>query len=377
MRDELRICHVFATFAPGGPQVRIANIFNSLPDRFSHTILAMDGNTSASALIRPEVRVKFVDAERAKWGPAYGLYLGRKLRALRPDLLTTHNWGSMDAAVGAALCRVRPWVHMETGFEADEAVSPKRRRVVARRWLLRAAAAVIVPSRNLERMARDEWKVSPERVRLVANGVDCDRFVPGNDERFRSSLGIHASAVVVGTVAHLRPVKDPLGLLDAFADVAGGRHDSHLVYFGEGEMRPAIEQRARERGLVDRVHLPGHVTDAAACHRSLDLFALCSRSEQSPVSVLEAMACGRPVLSTDVGEVKESVAGPNADHVTALDDRDAYRAALASLLADRGLRERIGAANRARAVDRFGLAAMVDRYREIYEQAAQGGAPAG
>lgn len=359
--SELHLCHVFATFGPGGPQVRTAAILNALPaGRYRHTIIAMDGRTGCRERLDADVRAEIVEPRRN------ALRMGSILRRLRPDLLVTYNWGSMDAAIGAALYRVRPWIHAEDGFNPDEAEGQKARRVWARRILLRGAAALVLPSLVLRRIATEKWKVPAERTVHIPNGVDLERFSPGPGAAMRAELGIPEGAVVVGTVAGLRRVKNPLRLLEAFAAVGLG--NAHLVFVGAGEMEGALKSRIAELGLEGRAHLAGHVEDTVACHRMIDVFALSSDTEQMPLSVVEAMGCARPVLSPDVGDIREMVAEPNRGLIVPDDDEAAYRDALRRLLTESDLRAKLGGANRARAEERYAKSVMVEAYRSLYER---------
>ena len=190
-------------------------------------------------------------------GPLSGLRSARALVAdERPDLVLTYNWGSFDAVL-AARGSGRPHVHHEDGFNIDEAVRQKTRRVLARRFGLRRAYRVVVPSHNLERIATATWRLAPERVQLISNGIHTDRFQPedGADSSrnrlaVRARLGIPARALVVGTVGHLRPVKNYARLLSACAALPAAAYAErgvHVLVVGDGEQREALERQARER----------------------------------------------------------------------------------------------------------------------------------
>ena len=368
-RTLTRICHVFPTFAAGGPQVRVAQIINSLPGTYRHTILAIDGDTSARSRLRPSVDVEFADVPQSRFKFAHTFRLGRYLHRLNADLLITQNWGALDAMMSTPIGSRLPWIHMETGFNLDEAHGFKKRRMLARRVIFNRASAIVVPSQTLATIAQTLWGVSPSQIHYIPNGVDVRHFRPDTDDSFRKSLGIERDDVVIGTVANLRPVKDPLRLLEAFASAADRFPKARLVYVGDGSMRHRLEARIGELGLRQRVRVLGHMDDVSGAHRCFDVFALSSQSEQCPVSVLEAMATGRPVLSTDVGDVKAMLCAENRPFVTQNDDATAYRNALWKLVADEELRASIGVENRLRAENLFTVEAMTDAYRALYERA--------
>jgi glycosyltransferase involved in cell wall biosynthesis len=353
--------HVFPTFGPGGQQARTAAVLNGLPPGCRHTIVALDGLTTSRERFRAGLPVEFAR-------PASGIVpLGRLLRRIAPDLLFTYNWGSMDAVIGAALGRVRPWIHVEDGFGPDEAVRQKRRRVWTRGLLLRGAHSVIVPSRSLESIARKRWRLPARAVRLIPNGVDAARFTPGDGGEVRRLLKIPAGAVVVGTVGYLRREKNPVALVDAFAEAAP--RDAHLLFVGSGPLEESTRDRVRALGIGARVHLAGHQADPAPWHRAIDLFALASSTEQLPVALLESMATGVAAVCTDVGDVRWALSEDNRIAVVAGGDAKAFRDALGSLTRDAALRGALGRSNRRRVLERFRSDTMLEAYREAIDSA--------
>ena len=297
--------------------------------------------------------------------------LRKLLNAEAPDLVCTYNFGALDGALAAVGCKV-PVLHHEDGFNADEAQRFKRRRVWMRRALLPLTHKVIVPSKRLEDLARDLWRLSPQKVERIPNGIDASSFerADGNPS-LRDELGIPASACVVGFMGHLRPVKNALRLLEAAAPIAA-EHDLHLLIIGDGEERALLEARAGEADLVDRVHLVGHLRDPRPHLRAADLFALSSDSEQHPVSLLEAMACGLPVAATRVGDVEHILGDEQRPHLTALEDgADGLRAALSALASDPDLRSRLGKENAARVDAEFSLAQMIERHEALWRSGVE------
>ena len=191
------------------------------------------------------------------------------------------------------------------GFGPEERATQIPRRVLTRRMALRRTP-VVLPSRNLVRIATEVWKLPPRVIRYVPNGVDLARFSTGGDQR-------GAAEPVIGTVAALRAEKNIARLLRASPRCRSGR----LVIVGDGPERAALEALAAALGVAERVRFAGHHQDTAAFYAQFDVFALSSDTEQMPLSVIEAMASGLPVVSTDVGDVRLMVAEANAPHVTA------------------------------------------------------------
>lgn len=369
----VRVLHLHSTFSPGGKEARAVRLMNAFGDRAEHVVLsAVPGALDARQMIAPGVVADFPGEGAApslvgKPGPLRYRRLARFMTGF--DLVLSYNWGAMDGVAArrlyAGTMRLPPLVHHEDGFNADELGGQKRRRVLFRRAMLGAAHRVVVPSERLERIARRDWRVPARRISRIANGIPLDRYgspaveaIPG----FRRASG----DVVVGTMAGLREVKNLPRLVRAFArSGASGR----LVIVGEGPERDAIRREAENCGVADRLLLPGFIADPSRYVGHFDIFALSSDSEQLPIALIEAMAAGLPVVSTDVGDVCSMVSLENRRYVLPADDEAGFADALGRLIASRDIRHRLGAANRTVAWNRYGEDAMIAAYTALYEQA--------
>ena len=367
MTSETHICHVFATFSPGGPQVRMSQIINALNGKWRHTIVAMDHKMEAQSLLSDTVKVQYVYPNYKESDPFSILHMARLLRRLKPDILVTYNWGAIEAIAAAKLIRLRRIIHGEYGFRPDEASgNQKRRRVLARRLLLRNVQALIVPSYKLAKIAEIVWRIPIHRVVHIPNGVDCNFFSPGDGSAQRLKLGIDPSDFVVGTVAHLRKEKNLRLLVDIFAMVPSHLR-IHLILVGDGPEKEDLIERAKQKGVGHRIHFLGHCSQPMEIYRTMDVFALTSMTEQMPVSVLEAMAAGLPILSTDVGDIKKMVSVGNRPFIVALSDKSGYLEALTNLANNEALRHKIGTKNREKCIREFNSSQMIESYHKLYK----------
>jgi glycosyltransferase involved in cell wall biosynthesis len=352
-------------FETGGAEMRLVRLANAMGRRFRHMILPLSGRASAQRLLEPCVDWEIVDAPLKTTPPE----LAQVIRERKPALVQTYNWGAFDAALGCVLARVCPLIHTEDGFGADEAGGLKLRRVLARRVVLRFARRVVVPSRTLERIAWEQYKLPERIVTRIPNGVDCLRFRPGKNDALRRELGIGEEEFVAGAVGHLRPEKDYGLLLRAFAEARIDR--SRLVIAGEGPERDRLRKLAVELGLSGRVLFPG-VVDPAPWYRMFDLFVMSSMTEQMPLVLLEAMASGLPALCTDTGDTAWMLDVAGAPAVVRRGDVEGYAASLQRWAADAPLRREAGARNRARCEREYSLERMVERWRALYEECLAG-----
>jgi glycosyltransferase involved in cell wall biosynthesis len=183
----------------------------------------------------------------------------------------------------------------------------------------------------------------------------------------RAELGIPEDVPVVGSIANFKAAKDHATLLRAAARVRGALPEVRFVLVGQGPLEPQARRLAAELDLDGTVIFAGFRSDAQRLAAAFDVFALSSTYEGLPIALIEAMALGRPVVVTDVGGVPEVVA--DGAHGLLVPPRDpaALARGLLRLLADPGLRTRMGAAARARALD-FDIRKAVHRMEQVYAE---------
>ena len=212
-----------------------------------------------------------------------------------------------------------------------------------------------------------EFEKFPEqKVHVIRNGVDCDRFTPCEANRLdvRSELGLPADAQLAGLVAALRSEKNHSMLIRAAASLRDSFPKLHWLVVGDGPEREAIESLIGELGVADRVHLLGTRHDTPRLVSALDVFTLCSLNEASPVSILESLSCGVPVAASDVGSIAESIHPGETGYLFPSEDLDAMTTAVSRLLLDAN-RSQLGIKGR-ELVQRTGsLDAMVRGYQNL------------
>ncbi len=353
------IVHVTPGFSPGGAQARTVQIMNYLGESFCHTVVSLNGDFAAAAAVAGDVDVQYLRCRREP-NPIYMIRrFSQLLRALKAHLVLTYNWGAIEAVVAGRIVGGVPVIHAEDGFGADEAIRQKRRRILFRTMTLRSAYRIVAPSETLVDIMRRTWRLPRERIEHIPNGIDLRRFAPENGRTEREN-------VILGAVGALRPEKNHDLLLSACAALAR-RMPIRLVIAGDGPERKTLEEKAQSLGLAATVEFLGHCPTPEEIYRRLDLFVLSSRTEQMPLAVLEAMASGLPVVSTDAGDVKKMVSPENRPFIVA-SEKDFYQA-LTSLAANSPLRKNIGAANRARCIALYDIRKMLQRYSTLYETA--------
>ena len=361
-----RILHIHPSFDRGGTALRCVRLINAFGGAaFNALISGEPDKRRAAALIEPMVAwAKFPRLTGRPWP--------WRLKAMAAamqgyDLVCTYGWGAIDAVLAhtlfADVYKLPPLVHHEDGFDADGAARRKPGRDLYRRIALGRAAALVVPSRTLERIALEQWEQPRSRVRRIPEGIRTRAYAKKPRPDVLPALVKRKGELWVGTPAGPTGAENLPALVRAIAFLGD---EWQLVVPGEGPERAAVLAAAEQQGIEHRVHLPGSVADPASVAGLYDIFVLTSASEPFPVSLVEAMAAALPVAAPAVGDVAEIVAEANRPFIVAPGDERALRRALAALAADPALRRRIGEANRIRARKDFDEAAMIERYKALY-----------
>jgi glycosyltransferase involved in cell wall biosynthesis len=280
------------------------------------------------------------------------------LRSLAPDLVSTHT--AKAGWIGRAACARLglPAVHTPHGWAIGRRISTASGVLftlaerVAKPW----ARAIICVCEHEKRLAMAKGVAHPEDLFVVHNGV---RDIP---PALRAEPG--RTPVRICSVARLEAPKDHATLLAALRTVDSAAWTLDLV--GDGPNASAIRERARALGIGDRVHLLGYQPDTAVPLAEAQIFALSSRSEAFPRSVLEAMRAGLPIVASDVGGVREAVTHGSNGFLVPPGDPAAMGSALSALLRDAGLRRTLGAASRDAYERQFRVEFMVRKTQAVY-----------
>lgn len=228
---------------------------------------------------------------------------------------------------------------------------------------------IVAPSQAiLEQLVRHEG-VDRLKTRCLPNGVDCERFRPmeaGPRNEARLRFGLPEKAYLIGCVARLVPVKRHEDLIAGFARVARSHPDARLVLVGGGVLEQALMRQVEELDLGELVIFLGEVRDMEQLLPLLDAFALASSTEGMSNAILEAMACGLPVVATDVGGNPELVQPASTGYLVPPFRPGEMALALSELLERRDHGHRMGRAARLRAETVFSLPTMIDSFSSFY-----------
>jgi glycosyltransferase involved in cell wall biosynthesis len=360
----LAIAHVTGERGFSGGEVQVFLLMDALARRgHANTLLCPPGSRSERAARERGIPVLPVPM-RFALSP---LAIARARAALArsaPDLVHLHtgraNWVGGVAAASLGLPAV-------TTRRMDRAVRPGPRT----RWLYRRGVRHAVAISESVRRRLIEGGVPAERTRVIESAVDPEALRPARERaELRAALSAEASDCCLLVLARLSRRKGVDVLLEAMAQLEGESAPATLWIAGDGPERAALEARSAGLGLRS-VRFLGHREDKAELLSACDVFVMPSRAEGLGVAALEAMAAGRPVLASRVGGLAE-VVDDATGRLVPPEDPKALAGALAALVRDRSLRERLGAAGPARVRARHSPEHMADAYESLYRDVLSG-----
>ena len=372
---SVRILHLHSSFDLGGKEARAVQLMNHFGDQAEHTILsAVPDAMGARDAIDKRVKVHFPgeDAPALHGRPGMGRYRKLAQYMQRFNLVLSYNWGAMDGVMARTMLsstmKLPPLIHHEDGFNEDEIEKLNWKRNWFRTIALQRSYALVVPSRTLEQIAVKAWHRPADSIRRIPNGIETKRYTKRAQRGAFPGYSQYQGEIVVGTIAGLRPVKNLPRLVRA---VAAAGPNVKLAIAGEGPDRERIMAEAHRLGIADRLMMPGFLRDPSRFVGLFDIFALSSDSEQYPISLVEAMAAFRAVVSTDVGDVRNIVHPNNKRFIVPRDDETALADAIRELAGDAALRKSLGDDNARRAYAEYDEELMFARYRQLYGGAMQ------
>lgn len=372
------IAHVMYRFGVGGLENGIVNLINHMPrGAYRHVVIALTEITDfRRRIVRDDVQ--FI-ALNKRPGHALWMYprLFRLFRELRPHIVHTRNLAALELAVPAWAAGVAFRIHGEHGRDVGDLDGSNKKFQWVRRLYRPFVTYYIALSHDLAHYLTDRVGVGRDKVCQIYNGVDAQRFCPADKRQPMTGCPFDGPDLwLVGTVGRMQTVKNQTDLARAFIEVLrlvpALRKRLRLVMIGDGSLRQPAQALLEEAGCADLAWLPGERGDVPDVLRGLDCFVLPSLAEGVSNTILEAMACGLPVIATDVGGNSELVDDGSTGILVPPGNVPALAAAIAGLADDGKRAAAMGRAGRQRVEREFSLAAMVDQYRTLYDRCQPG-----
>lgn len=308
-------------------------------------------------------------------GYAAGRALRAPLRKFQPDLVLAY-WLYPDA-YGAATVAAELGVPLVAGARGSDLRARDAASLALTRTALARSTRVLTVSDDLRRIAVERFGVRADRATTVSNGCNTTIFRPAERAPVRARLGIPTDARLIVFAGRTVPLKGVRELVTAWLELSRSDSNLHLAMLGDGPLRAELEARCAAANVADRAHFPGALPaeQVAAWMQASDVFCLPSHTEGHPNVLVEALACGRPVVATPVGGIVEIVDEHNG-LLTPVDDAtklaESLRAALSRSWDEHALSARFG-----RSWDEVAAETLVVCEAALHDGAASGGAAQG
>jgi glycosyltransferase involved in cell wall biosynthesis len=363
----IKVLHILPRFGPAGAESMAANLMRTL-DREHFEVGAISlfdprGAELEAILAQDGIPVWYL-GKRQGFDPRMFVRVARTLERIRPHVVHTHLRVLRYVLPYAFGRRLPATVHTVHNLAEREVDWPGRfvHRMVFRRGVIPVAIATEVADSLRRCYGIDGFP-------LIPNGIPVDTFrgTSIDRERWRSKEGFAPTDVLFVCVAGLRPQKNPTLLLEAFHRGPASDPRAHLLFVGRGALKSELEKQRSALGLQERVHLLGLRSDISEILNAADVFVLSSDYEGNPLSVMEAMAAGKPVICTAVGGVPELVdGGEECGLLVPSRDVKALAKAMQYLLQNPEVRNTMGKAAAAKAIEQFDLSVMAEAYEKLY-----------
>jgi len=365
----ITIGHTIYAFKEGGMERGLLNIVNyGQQDRFRHIIICLTEAGSFARLVQ-STSCRVVELHKR---PGHDWRLIRSIadvaREFRIDILHARGWPTLvETAVAARLAKVKATLYGFHGkTHSDLSRRHHLRRLIQSIMLRMYGGVLTLNSRMQADLAAEAW-LPPHAIRVIANGVDVRKFQPSCDVlSLRRLYDLPVDRFIVGNVARLDEVKNHAIVLDAMAEFNEDEGRPYFVIVGDGEYRAVLEEKIVRLGLQQDVKMLGYMDSAQDVLNCLDVYVQSSHYEGFSNTILEAMACGLPVVATDVGGTRDVL----FEGEEGLYFSPTQAGQLANLLRRLWLkpaeRKRLGLAGRRRAIESFSVERMVEAYEALY-----------
>jgi len=380
---RIRVGYVTATLDPGGSEKQMIALAERLPkDEFETTFLLFQETGALLARARASgSRVVGIarDTSLSRHGPVDRLLRGVRftvglssaLRRIRLDVVDAWLFHAYVAAgLTRPITRVPALVAGRRSLPDSKGARTPFDGLLTR-MASRAADKIVANSEAVRFASIKTDGDDARKVRVIRNGVEVLPLLsPAERDQIRARWGVHGDGIVVASVANYKPRKGLEELVDSVAQLARAGLEPELVLIGEGSSREGLLERARSQGVADSVRLVGYDARPEWTIGAADIAVHASESEGLPNAVLEAAAAGRPVVATRVGGTPEIIDDGQTGLLVPPGHAQALSVAVATLIRDASLRERLGAAARARMVTEFSMDRMVAEYAQLYRSLA-------
>lgn len=368
------VAHVMYRFDTGGLENGIVNLINHMPaEHYRHAVIALTEVTDFRKRIQRD-DVQFISLNKA---PGHGIWLFPKLyrlfRQLRPAIVHSRNLAALEVQLPAWAAGVPARIHGEHGRDVGDLDGSNVTYQRVRRFYRPFVSYYLALSRDLAQYLTGKIRVPQNKVLQVYNGVDAVRFHPGSAEQIAAGCPFARPAHwLVGTVGRMQTVKDQPTLARAFIRALeidpSLKERLRLVMVGGGPLRAECQKLLDDAGVAELAWLPGERGDIPDIMQGLDCFVLPSLAEGISNTILEAMACGLPVIATAVGGNADLVVAGKSGEIIPAADPEAMAKEIVRQANAPAQAKAMGQTGRQVIEQKFSMNAMVAAYQGTYDK---------
>jgi glycosyltransferase involved in cell wall biosynthesis len=399
MSRKIHIGYIVLRMDVGGVERSITRLLDGLPkDRYRMTVICLDRSGKAMEWVENK-EVQVIELHKSPgWDFRAIGKLAEMIQSQQIDIIQSHNWGTLFESVWANRSRFARHIHAERGTVLGPPSKSRIKTMLKARLMRHAIGRVDLVMSNSYATAdkvRKTTGLADLRVEVIPNGLvhpysESPQTDPGWNtvrEKTRSELGVGPSDLLIGVVGRLSPVKNFELALSGFAAflkatrspdgmevpseasmASGSPRRFLMVLVGDGPCRESLEKLARELGISDSVEFVGEKKDAWPYYAAMDIFMSTSHSEGMSQSILEAMASGKAIIATDVGDARRMLDSDHCGRTLGDSSVLALRTALVELSACVQVRQQIAANAVERFQNLYSLSSMLDRFDGMYQR---------
>jgi len=362
MNPPKLVFHLVYRLGIGGLETLLVNMINKMSDeKYQHKIICLTHSEGLESRLTKDVEIIELNKKN---GNDFGLHLNlaKLFRKYKPTILHTYNIPTIEYHFTAWLMGVKGRIHAEHGRDASDPLGKNKKYNYLRKTLSPFIQRYVAVSNDLSSWMLNDLKLPDNKVKLILNGVDTEQF------KSVENKVIDQAFVKLGIIGRLDPVKDHKTLFNAVQYLKQKNKNVKLYVIGDGPERNNLADYVHQMHLEDDIVFLGAKKDIAKQLEQLDVFILSSIAEGIPVTLIEAMSCALPTVTTDVGGIPEVVQNNKTGLLVPPKQAEQMADALLNYIDNPDLRLKHGQAGRKRIIEHFSLDAMVEKYTSEYEK---------
>lgn len=365
------VAHLVYKFDIGGLESVIVEMINSMPeDSICHAIIGLTYCSDEFANRIAKNNVKFYSLGKKEGNDIWAyIKLFKILHAIRPRIVHTYSIGALEYQICSFLVGVKGRIHAEHGRSFLDLHGTNRKHNMLRKLINPFITKWVPVSDDLRVWLHKQIGISEKKIELIYNGIDTKKFQPGEYYPRYPQGFLDNDQIIFGHVGRLDPVKNQKSLLVGFKELnelCSNQKKIRLVIVGDGPLKDELKNVARELDIEKKVWFTGARNDIAELLRSFHVFVLPSLAEGIPMTIIEAMATGLPVIATRVGGNSEVVIHDTTGITIPPGDINGLVDAMRKYVDNPEMRKIHGQEGRKRVLEHFSVAQMTKKYLKEY-----------